>query len=185
MENPLAGKGLTTSICSRSVTLALIGLDSLKPSEALIFWATGFKQIVNSLEQSASPFGKPWLNTIGSEPSCPCNVVATILVFQLLCNLQVTSHNHFGNLCSAICSNFISPNQLWFTESYAFFTLTHAILKLRLLLWQSSVTTLSINTLSTAALSSAPLRPLLFKMLVCETKPTRSKPLVRSIQTSD
>ena len=97
---------LRSSIYNRSVTLALIGLDSLYPSEGLIFQATGFKQIINSLGESASPCGKPFLNTIGSETSCPCNVLATILLFQLFQNLQITSHNHFGNLCSTI----ISPN---------------------------------------------------------------------------
>ena len=93
-----AANTLRSSIYNGSVTLALIGLDSLYPSKALIFQVKGFKQIVNSLGQSASPCGKPFLNTIGSEPSCPCNVLAKILVFQLLHNLQITSHNYFGNL---------------------------------------------------------------------------------------
>ena len=44
-----AANTLRSSIYSRSVTLALIGLDSLYPSEALIFQARGF---VNSLGQA-------------------------------------------------------------------------------------------------------------------------------------
>ena len=126
----LAANTLRSSIYNRSVTVALIGLDNLYPSEALIFQATGFKQIVKSLGQSASPCGSPFLNIIGSDTSHPCRVLATILVFQLLHNLLITLHSHFGNLCSTI----ISPNHPWSTESYAFFTSTHAILRLRLLL---------------------------------------------------
>ena len=103
---------LRSSMYNRSVTLALIGLDSLYPSEALIFQATVFKQIVNSLGQSASPCGKPFLNTIGSETSCLCNVLATILVFQLLHNLQITTLGTYAAPSSQIATHDLPSHML-------------------------------------------------------------------------
>ena len=117
---------LRSSIYSRSVTLKLMGLDNLYPSVALFFQAIGFKHIVNSLGFSASPWGNPLLNLIGSEVSFPFLVTTITLVFQLPQSLAMTLYNQTGNLC-----NNITPfNQPWSTESYAFLTSIHAILRL-------------------------------------------------------
>ena len=61
-----------------------MGLDSLYPSDSLIFQAFSFRQTVKSLGQRASPWGRPFLNLMISETSLPFLVVTTILVLQLL-----------------------------------------------------------------------------------------------------
>ena len=116
-----------SSMFRRSVTFTLITLDSLQPSLALIFHGMGFKQTVKSLGQRETGWGKLLRNLIGSDVSRPYFVVATTLVFQLLLNFSTVLSNQTGNLCRII----ISPhNQSWSTESCAFLTSIHAMLRL-------------------------------------------------------
>ena len=86
----------------------------------------------------------PLLNLIGSEVSVPFLVTTNTLVFQLLQSLAMTLHNQTGDLC-----NNITPfDQPWPTELYAFLTSIHAILRLRLSLWQSKVTVRSMTSIN-------------------------------------
>ena len=75
-----------------------MGLDSLYPSDALIFQAIGFRKTVKSLGQRASPWGRPFLNLMISEASLPFLVVTTILVLQLLDRFLMVLHSQVGNL---------------------------------------------------------------------------------------
>ena len=78
-----AANTFRSSMYSRSVILAEIGLDSLQPSEALSCHATGIRHIVNSLghnTHNASPCGRPLLNLINSDVSHSSFVVTTFQV---------------------------------------------------------------------------------------------------------
>ena len=66
---------LRSSIYNKSVILEPIGLDSLYPSVAFNIHATGFIHRVNSLGQSASPWGNSLLNLITSDVSAPLSVL--------------------------------------------------------------------------------------------------------------
>ena len=62
-----AAKIFKSSIYNRSVTLMLIGLDSMCPSVALTFHVMEFIHRVNSLGHKASPWGRSLLNFIISD----------------------------------------------------------------------------------------------------------------------
>ena len=146
--------GLRGPWYSRWVILLDIGFDSLFLSVARTFHAIGFKHNMNSIGQSASPWGGPFLKRIVGEISLPWVVWATILVFQLLASFSITLANHMGNLCRVN----ISDNQPWSTESYALATSIHAMLRFRFPLWASSQTIPSTSKLSTVPLQ-LPLAP--------------------------
>ena len=98
-----AAKIFKSSMLSQSMIVVRMGLDSLYPSDALIFHAIGFRQTVKSLGQRASPWGTPFLNLMISEISLPFLVVTTILVLQLLDRYLVVLHSQVGNLDVATC----------------------------------------------------------------------------------
>ena len=79
-----------------------MGFDSLYPLVELIFQTIGCKHSVNSLGYSASHWGNPLLNLIGSELSLPFLVTTIPHLFQLLQSLAITLHNQTGNLCNNI-----------------------------------------------------------------------------------
>ena len=86
-----------------------MGLDSLYPSDALIFRSIGFRQIVKSFAQRASPWGRSFLNLMISDSSLPFLVLTTILVLQLLDRFLMVLYSQVGNLWIII----ISCSQPW------------------------------------------------------------------------
>lgn len=109
---------------------------------------------MKSLGQKSSPWDRPLRNLIGTDVSRPWFVVVTTLVFQLLLNFSTVFDNQTANLCRIIISY-----QPWSTESYAFLTSIHAMLRLRFRRWQSKVSPVNQEIVysSTTSCACAPL----------------------------